>query len=91
MPRTIWEIGIKVGIGKLVLSTPYRQWMLKAVSDLGITILPITVEYCHMQSGLPKHHGDPFDRLIIAQAIVEQVSIVTGDAGFDVYSVTRIW
>jgi len=42
---SIWEIAIKVGLGKLSLSMPYRQWMNRAIADLGLTMLPITVEY----------------------------------------------
>jgi PIN domain nuclease of toxin-antitoxin system len=44
-----------------------------------------------MNATLPKYHGDPFDRLLIAQAIVEQVSIVSADVSFDAYGVTRVW
>src|SRR5438046_1269843 len=65
---TIWEIAIKVGLGKLKLSLPYRQWMTKAMSDLNMSILPITVDYAQAQSNLPRHHGDPFDRMLVAQA-----------------------
>jgi PIN domain nuclease of toxin-antitoxin system len=65
--------------------------MTQAMSDLGITVLPITVEYADVEAGLPRHHGDPFDRLLIAQAMVEQVSIVSGDAHLDAYGITRLW
>ncbi|MBC8868168.1 MAG: type II toxin-antitoxin system VapC family toxin [Planctomycetes bacterium] len=88
---TIWEIGIKVGLKKLSLSMPYREWMNKAIADLGITVLPITVEYADAQAGLPFHHRDPFDRLLAAQARVENVSLVSADAIFDQYGVNRIW
>ena len=88
---SIWEIAIKVGLGKLVLTEPYLLWMSQALDDLGITILPITVEYADVQASLPKHHSDPFDRLIVAQAIVEKVSIVSADARMDAYGVTRLW
>ncbi|HUT13698.1 MAG TPA: type II toxin-antitoxin system VapC family toxin [Thermoguttaceae bacterium] len=88
---TIWEIGIKVGLKKLSLSMPYRQWMNKAIADLGLTLLPITVEYADAEAGLPRHHGDPFDRLLAAQAQVENVSLVSADAVFDQYGVHRIW
>ena len=64
---TIWELAIKVGQGKIALSTPYRLWMESAITDLKLTILPITVAYAERQAGLPPHHKDPFDRLIIAQ------------------------
>jgi len=88
---SIWEIAIKVGLGKLSLSMPYRQWMNRAIADLGLTVLPITVEYADVQAGLPTHHGDPFDRLLAAQAQVENVSVVSADAVFDQYGVRRIW
>ncbi len=87
---TIWEISIKVGLKKLSLSLPYRQWMNKAIDDLGLSLLPITVEYADVQAGLPKHHGDPFDRLLAAQAQVENVSLVSADLVFDQYEVNRI-
>jgi PIN domain nuclease of toxin-antitoxin system len=88
---SIWEIAIKVGLGKLLLSLPYKSWMTSAISDLAITVLPITLEHADVQAGLPRHHGDPFDRLLVAQAIVEQVSILSGDANMDLYGITRLW
>lgn len=88
---TIWEIAIKVGVNKLTLSLPYRQWMTRAMNDLGVTILPVTVEYADVQAKLPSHHRDPFDRLLIAQAIVENVPLVSNDAIFDQYGISRVW
>ena len=88
---TIWEIAIKTGIGKLKLSRPYRDWMNQAISDLRAKILPISVDYSHAQTSLPPHHGDPFDRLLVAQSIVEQVSIISSDVAFDSYGVNRLW
>ena len=88
---SIWEIAIKIGLGKLVLTEPYLTWISKALSDLDITVLPITVEYADAQANLPRHHGDPFDRLMVAQALVEEVSIVSADARMDAYGITRIW
>jgi PIN domain nuclease of toxin-antitoxin system len=88
---SIWEIAIKIGLGKLVLKQPYLAWMSQALNDLGITVLPITVEYADVQASLPKHHSDPFDRLIVAQALVEGVSIVSADARMDAYGITRLW
>jgi PIN domain nuclease of toxin-antitoxin system len=80
-----------VGLSKLSLSMPYHPWMNKAIADLGATVLPITVEHVDVQAGLPQHHRDPFDRLLAAQALVEKVSLVSADAIFDQYGVTRIW
>jgi PIN domain nuclease of toxin-antitoxin system len=88
---TIWELSIKVGQGKLPLSLPYRPWMDKAIADLKLAMLPITVEYAERQAALPPHHKDPFDRLLIAQALVDGLPIVSADATFDAYGVTRIW
>ena len=88
---TIWELSIKVGQGKLALSLPYRQWMDRAIADLKLTILPVTVEYADRQATLPLHHKDPFDRLMIAQALVEGIPIVSADVTFDPYGVTRLW
>jgi PIN domain nuclease of toxin-antitoxin system len=88
---TVWEIAIKIGRGKLLLTLPFRQWMTQAIADLGLTVLPVTVDYADAQAGLPDHHRDPFDRMIIAQALVEAVSVVGHDAVFDAYGVTRVW
>jgi len=88
---SILELAIKVGQGKITLSLPYRQWMDKAISDLQLVILPVTVEYAERQSTLPPHHKDPFDRLIIAQALVDGIPIVSSDVAFDSYHVTRVW
>jgi PIN domain nuclease of toxin-antitoxin system len=88
---TVWEIGIKVGLGKLTLSLPYRQWMNQAIADLGLWLLPITVQYADVQAGLPRHHGDPFDRLLVAQAMVERVAVISSDPQLDAYGVSRIW
>jgi PIN domain nuclease of toxin-antitoxin system len=86
---TLWEIGIKVGIGKLPLSLPYCDWMNKAIADLGLIILPIA--FADAQANLPKHHGDPFDRMLIAQAQVEGMPVVSADTHFDAYGISRLW
>jgi PIN domain nuclease of toxin-antitoxin system len=88
---TIWEIAIKVGIGKLTLSGPYRAWMNQALADLGANVLPITVDYADMQATLPPHHGDPFDRLLVAQALVDGIPLVSTDSQLDPYGITRLW
>jgi len=88
---TVWEIAIKVGLGKLTLSLAYRQWMAKAIADLSLVVLPITVDYADIQAGLPRLHGDPFDRLIVAQAIAEGVPVISSDSQLDAYGIVRIW
>jgi PIN domain nuclease of toxin-antitoxin system len=88
---SLWEIAIKFGLGKLALSLPYRQWMAKAITDLRLSMLPITVDYADVQAGLPQHHRDPFDRLIVAQAIVEGIPVISSDQQLDAYGITRLW
>ena len=88
---TIWELAIKVSLGKLTLSLPFRQWMDKAIGDLRLLILPITVEHADRQASLPFHHRDPFDRLLVAQALVESIGIVSSDSQLDAYGATRVW
>jgi len=88
---SIWEIAIKVGLKKLTLSLPFRAWIEKAIADLGLSILPITVEYADAQAVLPNHHRDPFDRLLVAQAQVEGVPVVSADVTLDSYGIARIW
>jgi PIN domain nuclease of toxin-antitoxin system len=88
---TAWEIAIKVSLGKLTLSRPYRAWIEKALFDLRAAVLPITVGYADVQVALPLHHRDPFDRMLIAQATVEGIAVVSADGQFDAYGVARIW
>jgi PIN domain nuclease of toxin-antitoxin system len=88
---TMWEMSIKVGLQKLNLSQPVGQWMTQAIADLGLTILPITVQAADVQAGLPFHHKAPFERLLVAQALVEAIAVVSADTRIDAYGVTRIW
>ena len=76
---TIWEIAIKVGVRKISLSQAYRQWIDKAIVDLRLDLLPINLDYAELQAGLPHHHRDPFDRLLIAQSLWERMPLVSAD------------
>ncbi len=86
-----WEIAIKLGTGKLTLAVPYPDFIQHAILDNGFRILPIEPRHTAGLIGLPLHHRDPFDRLLIAQAVVEDIPIVSADAAFDPYPVRRIW
>src|SRR5262249_38703499 len=88
---TVWEIAIKVSLGKLTLSLPYRPWMNRAIADLDLALLPITVEYGEILVSLPHHHGDPFDRLLVAQALTEGIPVIRKDPDSNAYGVTRLW
>ena len=89
--ESLWEIAIKFSLGRLPLSLPYRQWMDKAIADLGLILLPITLDHAERQASLPWHHRDPFDRLIVAQTQFEGLPVVSADAKLDIYGITRIW
>ncbi|MGA7559686.1 MAG: type II toxin-antitoxin system VapC family toxin [Terriglobales bacterium] len=83
------EIAIKTALGKLKLSAAIAR---QAVEDLGIRILPYTAEHALHLFDLPLHHGDPFDRQIIAQALCEKIPILTSDEKFSLYKGLRlIW
>jgi PIN domain nuclease of toxin-antitoxin system len=88
---TIWEIGIKVALGKLRLSKSFCVWVQAAMTDLVLTELPIAIEHVERQMGLPFHHRDPFDRLLAAQSLTEAVPLISSDTIFDSYGVVRLW
>jgi PIN domain nuclease of toxin-antitoxin system len=88
---SLWEIAIKFSLGRLPLSLPYRLWMDMAIADLGLILLPITLDHAERQASLPWHHRDPFDRLIVAQTQFEGLPVVSADAKLDIYGITRIW
>jgi len=86
-----WEIAIKVSIGKLSLGEPSRTFLEREITNNNFELLPISLEHATAVETLPFHHRDPFDRLLIAQAILESVPILSADSAFDPYPVTRLW
>jgi PIN domain nuclease of toxin-antitoxin system len=88
---SLWEIAIKIGIGKLRLTSPYETFIAKQLAITNILVLSSSIRHYAALAALPVHHKDPFDRLIIAQSIVEATPIVSIDAKFDTYLVNRIW
>jgi PIN domain nuclease of toxin-antitoxin system len=90
-PAAYWEMAIKLGTGKLVLAEPFPDFVQHAIFDNGFTILPVEPRHCFPLPTLPRHHNDPFDRLMIAQAIVEDIAVVSIDTAFDPYPVRRLW
>lgn len=88
---SLWEIAIKVSIGKLTIPNTYDQFIPQQVQLNDMEILSISMAHLTVVTTLPFHHRDPFDRLLIAQAIVEKVSIVSTDGIFDSYEISRIW
>lgn len=90
-PASYWEMAIKISLGKYVLSKPYADFMDRAITHNGFAVLPIEPRHTAALIAMPFHHRDPFDRMIIAQAMVENITVVSSDAQFDAYPVKRIW
>ena len=87
---SLWEIAIKMNIGKLSISFPFEE-IFDEIHTLQIGILPITQEDLSNYKNLPLVHRDPFDRMIIAQAISRNQSVISKDSQIDGYSVSRVW
>jgi len=91
---SLWEISIKTALGKLIIYGKYAS-VIDDLTDNSIEILPINFAHTVQQNNLPFHHKDPFDRIIISQAIVENMNFISADAIFNNYfkgkSVKRIW
>ena len=88
---SLWEMAIKFSIGKLNLEQPFDEMFPEQLENNSIEILGITLDHLKAVCNLPFHHRDPFDRLIIAQAQVEQLPIISVDTVFDDYGVKREW
>lgn len=86
-----WEVAIKVSTGKYALHVPFSVFIQEAIVDNGFALLPIEPRHTAELVGLPYHHRDPFDRLLIAQAIVEHLDVVSADSALDSYPIRRIW
>jgi PIN domain nuclease of toxin-antitoxin system len=90
-PASYWEIAIKISIKKYALSKPYEIFMDEAIDKNGFGYLHIEPKHTAALTTLPFHHKDPFDRLLIAQAIIEGIPIISGDTVLDSYPVKRLW
>jgi PIN domain nuclease of toxin-antitoxin system len=88
---SVWEIAIKISIGKLTLRDPLPSIIPRQLYDNDISLLNVSLAHVMRITNLPLHHRDPFDRLLIAQAIEEDLRLISVDAGFDSYGVTRLW
>jgi PIN domain nuclease of toxin-antitoxin system len=86
-----WEIAIKISIGKLILHQPYKDFIDVCLNQYQFKILAITPEHTDAVITLPFYHKDPFDRLLVAQAIVESIPIISVDTILDWYGIQRLW
>lgn len=88
---SVWEIAIKVSNQKMTLKEPLDVLLSKWAVAFDIELLPITEKHALEVLTLPHHHRDPFDRIMIAQAMTEAMTIVTADTRFAAYGVPVIW
>jgi PIN domain nuclease of toxin-antitoxin system len=88
---SVWEIVIKVSIGRLPIPQPLDTFIPEQLRINQIELLPIGLEHTFQVARFPMHHRDPFDRLLIAQAVVERLPLVSADPVFDQYPIERIW
>lgn len=88
---SFWELSIKISIDKIELGGDALSRLKRWCDENAVATLPISLPHCNQLQNLPFHHRDPFDRLIIAQAICEKLSVVTIDEHFPKYDVAVIW
>ena len=90
-PASYWEIAIKVSIGKYQVPGLFQEWMDRQLLTNDFRVLPIHTSHAAKVATLPFHHRDPFDRLLIAQSLTENIPIISVDKKFDQYSIQRKW
>jgi PIN domain nuclease of toxin-antitoxin system len=90
-PASYWEIAIKIRLGKYVLPQPYQQFVESQIAANDFHILSIEPRHTALLTTMPLHHKDPFDRLIVAQTLYEDIPLVSADVQLDAYGVKRLW
>jgi PIN domain nuclease of toxin-antitoxin system len=86
-----WEMAIKINIGKMTVPSGLSTFLVDAMHEWSLVPLHIRPEHTLILETLPRHHGDPFDRMLVAQSMYEHMPIVSIDAKLDAYGVSRIW
>lgn len=90
-PASYWEIAIKIGLGKYVLPLPFQTFMESQITQNDFRVLHIQPRHVAPLLTLPRRHKDPFDRLLVSQAMVEGIPILSSDAALDGYGIVRMW
>jgi PIN domain nuclease of toxin-antitoxin system len=88
---SVWEIAIKASLRKLELDDPLEQVIDAGITDSGAALLGISKHHAIRVATLPWHHRDPFDRMLAAQALVDDLTLLSSDETFDAYGVRRVW
>ncbi|MEX2579293.1 MAG: type II toxin-antitoxin system VapC family toxin [Verrucomicrobiales bacterium] len=90
----IWEIGLKLskgGFHDLDVAPDWDRKLVPRLLEEGFRLMPVQVAHCRRVQDLPFHHKDPFDRMLVAQALEEGLDVISSDGQFDAYGVRRIW
>jgi PIN domain nuclease of toxin-antitoxin system len=90
-PASYWETALKISVNKYSLALLFEDFMRLAIEGNGFQYLHIEPRHVSRLITLPYHHRDPFDRLLVAQALVENVTLISNDTVLDQYGITRIW
>ena len=88
---SVWEMQIKIALGKMIFNDTLENIIIEQQTVNGIQILPVYLSHALYLENLPLHHKDPFDRLLISQAFVENMTLVSADADFGNYQVKLLW
>jgi len=88
---SLWKMAIKVSMNKLTLQAPFTNLVMQQVYGNAIEVLEIRSEHLDVLAKMPFHHKDPFDRLIIAQSIAENIAVISKDSEFGGYPMTLLW
>jgi len=88
---SLWELAIKHSMGRLTFAQPFATLIPAQLQRNSMQMLDITLTHLDHVTTLPFHHRDPFDRLLIAQALADDLPIISVDDAFDAYGITRIW
>jgi len=92
-PMTVWEISRKVALGKLARPAPpgFNGSLAEWLRQVGYRVMPLSWDDCERANGLPMHHKDPTDRMLIATALNRAMTVITDDDVFEQYGVSTIW
>jgi len=88
---TVWELQIKIALNKFTVKGGLESAVKQEQQNNGFEILPVQLSHALYLENLPPHHKDPFDRLLLSQAIVENMTLVSADADFAKYQVNLLW
>lgn len=88
---TGFEIAVKHSLGKLQIEEPPREFIENRIRNNALSRMPVTLDHTYRLASLPYHHRDPFDRLLAAQSLEEDIPLMTADPMFKTYGVETIW